>query len=328
MPPTSQEVAKPSPQSSLSSTEVEKIVENYVQKHARQGEIFRLDQPSYAAAEAAKEHSPEGFPAELSQGSIVFEEVVESQTEWDLEVPQVSNKEAASRLVEEDLREARIRVFNPVWEVDRLQWPHVCVELIRQRQDHLMRVARNLVQACHEGLQVLAVTSPQGGEGRTTVACCLAKLAAVSGLRVALVDGDIENPSLAFQTNLDLESDWKMALANEIPLEEVAVHSIDDQVTLIPLLEPLREDEIAEDDGRIVSMLQELTESFDLVIVDTGPLDSTRSLATTMSEQGVVNAVITVVDHRTSSQQRIEACLRRIRRTGVSSIGLVENFAN
>ena len=74
-------------------------------------------------------------------------------------------------------------------------------------------------------------------------------------------------------------------------------------------------------------MLRDLSESFDLVIVDMGPMSSDRSLVQTLGEQGILNAVVTVVDHRSSTAERIEACLRRIQQTGVNSIGLVENFA-
>jgi Mrp family chromosome partitioning ATPase len=188
-------------------------------------------------------------------------------------------------------------------------------------------VARNLIEACQEGLQVLAVTSPQSGEGRTTVACCLAKLAGSRGLNVAIVDGDIENPTLSYQTNLDVDQDWKTAIFNQLPLEEVAVHSIEDQVTLVPLTHPIAQHEMATDDNRIESMLQELSESFDLVIVDMGHMDSSRSLVTSLGERGVISAVVAVVDYRSSTRQQVDHCLRRIRQTGVASIGLVENFA-
>ncbi|MCA9131783.1 MAG: AAA family ATPase, partial [Planctomycetales bacterium] len=232
-----------------------------------------------------------------------------------------------ARGLEADLRRARMRIFNPVWEVDSFQWPDVCMELLEQRADSMGTVAQNLVSACQEGLQVLAITSPQSGEGRTTVACCLAKLAGSRGLNVAIVDGDIENPTLSYQTNLDVEHDWKTAIVNQLPLEEVAVHSIDDQVTLVPLVNPIAHNELSSDDNRIGYMLQELSESFDLVIVDMGHMGSTRSLVTSMSEQGIISAVVAVVDRRSSSPQQIEMCLRRIRQTGVASIGLIENFA-
>lgn len=232
-----------------------------------------------------------------------------------------------SRQVEEKLRRARVRIFNPVWEVDSLQWPPVCLELMERMDGSLQHVADNLMTACQEGLQILAVTSPQRGEGTTTVACCLALLAGNHGLNVAIVDGDIEKPSLSYQTNLDVEQDWRSAILHQLPLEEVAVHSIDDQVTLVPLLNPISHHELSADDDRIGLMMHELSESFDLVIIDAGRMDSARSLVTILGERGIINAAVAVVDHRSSTPDRIELCLRRIRQAGIASIGLVENFA-
>ncbi len=229
--------------------------------------------------------------------------------------------------VERELRQARARVFNPVWEVDNFQWPAVCLELMEQMDEKLERVAKNLAAACQEGLQVLAITSPQRGEGSSTVACCLALLAGHHGLKVAIVDGDLEQPSLSYQTNLDVEQDWRAAIMHHLPLEEVAVHSIEDQVTLVPLLSPVSSNELASDDNRIALMLQELADSFDLVIVDMGAMASARNLVSSMGQQGVISAAVAVVDYRNSAPQLIESCLRRLRQAGIASIGLVENFA-
>ena len=235
---------------------------------------------------------------------------------------------AQAKHVEQELRRAKVRVFNPIWEVDQLQWPEVCVKLMDARMDSLNHVTKHLSEACQEGLQVLAVTSPEGGEGRTTVACCLAMLAGNHGLKVAIVDGDIENPTLSLQTNLEIENDWQSAIVNHLPLEEVSVHSIDDQITLVPLLSPLDQSELSGTDQRIADMLIELTESFDLVILDIGHMNSPNSLMSTLAEQGIINAAIAVVDNRNASPLRVETCIRRIRQAGVSSIGIVENFAS
>ncbi len=235
--------------------------------------------------------------------------------------------ETAAKQVERELRQAKVRVFNPIWEVDQLQWPEVCLQLMEARMDSLTHVTKHLSDACQEGLQVLAVTSPEGGEGRTTVACCLAMLAGSRGMKVAIVDGDIENPTLCLQTNLEIENDWQSAILNHLPLEEVSVHSIDDQITLVPLLSPVDQSELPNTDQRIADMLIELSESFDLVIIDVGHMNSPGGLMYSLAEQGIINAAIAVVDHRNSSTQRVETCIRRIRQAGVTSIGLVENFA-
>ena len=56
-------------------------------------------------------------------------------------------------------------------------------------------------------------------------------------------------------------------------------------------------------------------------------MNSARSLVATMGEYGLISATVAVVDHRQATQQSIENCLRKIRESGVASVGLVENFA-
>ena len=316
----------------LSFAEVERVVDSVSEKRRAGGAIFRLDRPSYSSghSEDGMESLAEEISEDLSEGSgaqsSMLEMPMSASVAKGLDETEFVSKSHSARAVEEGLRQARVRVFNPVWEVDSFQWPAVCTELLKQREKNMQRVAANLITACQEGLQVLAVTSPQGGEGRTTVACCLAMLAGRHGLNVAIVDGDIENPTLGYQTNLDVEHDWKEAISQELSLEEVAIHSIDDQVTLLPLLAPIDPREMSADDNRIAYMLHELAESFDLVIVDTGHMNSTASLVTSMGEQGLISAVVTVVDQRDTTRHRVDACVQRIRKIGISSIGLVENF--
>lgn len=314
----------------------------------RGGDIFRLDRPSYATpvheadlyadsdysqpSESLDAAVPQvqGVPTTSSNNTGSYS----SSASADRSRPSGNRQSSFAghsvqhdqiRHKERSLRMARLRIFNPLWEVDRLEWPPICQELIESINNGSASVAQNLLSACQEGLQVLAVTSPQSGTGTSTVACCLAMLAGRNGLNVALVDGNTENPSLCYQTNLDLEVDWHEAVARQLPLEEIAVHSVDDQVTLVPLLERLNAPELNE--RNMAAMLQELSQSFDMVIVDLGTMSSPRNMVNTLGELGVIHAVVAVLDKRNISSDRTESCLRQIRQTGIASIGLVENFA-
>ncbi len=65
---------------------------------------------------------------------------------------------------EEKLRHITHKVFNPVWEVDNLQWPVVVDKLMQQRAQSMSHVAEHLKTACQDGLSVLGVTSADQGE--------------------------------------------------------------------------------------------------------------------------------------------------------------------
>ncbi|HBE72378.1 MAG TPA: hypothetical protein DDW52_29945 [Planctomycetaceae bacterium] len=333
-----------SPQPPARAPELAPLEEPAVDQLVRRdedGEIFRLDRPSYASPPDGTDES--AISEAKSSQSLTSVDVAtggdEAESEPDTATPQaVANPPAdsttdspslsrnATSEIEQQLREAKQRIFNPVWEVDRLSWPAVCADLLLASGEQMDSVAENLATACEEGLEVMAVTSPQGGEGRTTIACCLAILAASRGMRVALVDADLESPAIAARTNLDIQQDWRTAIEHQLPLEDVAIHSIDDQTTLIPLISGVDSEDISSLDDRIGAMFEELSESFDLVIADMGHMTSPSCLVRPLAETGVVDAVITVINRQQTTANQVETCVERIRKTGIVSIGIVENF--
>lgn len=130
----------------------------------------------------------------------------------------------------------------------------------------LRRVAATLQGTSLRGLRTIGVTSTLAGEGATTLAIGLAKMAAASGKRVLLIDAVPENPSV---------SRWAASLSRS-PLgpgadqTEALGHSVKAQAGLhvLPLAErpegrlrPMRRDLLDE-------ILRAAEGSYDLVIVD------------------------------------------------------------
>lgn len=228
---------------------------------------------------------------------------------------------------EDKLRRNTHKIFNPVWEVDNLQWPVVVDKLMQQRAQSMSHVAEHMKTACQDGLSVLGVTSACQGEGRTTVACCLARLAAAHGLNVALVDIDLDHPTLCVQTNMEVEHDWRDCLSEDVSLEEVAVHSIDDQLTVLPLKPRGGRPGLLASDSRIADILADLSESFELVIVDCSKTSSSGNVITGLAHTKIFDAAIVVVDRRDSEADRVEDAVRMIQQTGIESIGIVDNFS-
>lgn len=281
----------------------------------RDGHILRVDVPGQARHSEAPANL--AMPAAATVGSAVSNASPQ---------PRVDRAQELSA-TEQKLRRSTHKIFNPVWEVDSLQWPSVCDKLMEHRAESMAQVAAHLKAACQDGLNILGVTSPSSGEGRTTVACCLARLAAAHGLNVVLIDLDLDHPTLCLQTNLEVEQDWRDCLDGDIALEEVAVHSIDDQLTLLPLKDRSDRSELLASDMGIADILRELSESFELVIVDACRMDSPGNVLTGLAAAQVFDAAIVVVDRRNSHQERIEHSVRALQQTGVGSIGIVDNFS-
>ncbi len=310
----------------------------------RMGQILRVDVPRGHAAVAMPPAAPAVAPAKTPAAMpaatpatmpAAMPTAMPAQTAPSVDAPVAKYVLEQRRLdrahklneTEEKLRRNTHKVFNPVWEVDNLQWPTVVDKLMQQRAQSMAHVAEHLKTACQDGLSVLGVTSASQAEGRTTVACCLARLAAAHGLNVALVDIDLDHPTLCVQTNMEVENDWRDCLSEDITLEEVAVHSIDDQLTVLPLKPRGTRPGLLASDSRIADILNDLSDCFELVIVDCSKTSSSGNVITGLAHTKIFDAAIVVVDRRDGEADRVEDAVRMIQQTGIESIGIVDNFS-
>ena len=105
-------------------------------------------------------------------------------------------------------------------EVDRLVWPAACNELMLRAASELERFTQQLVDRTSHGEKCVGITSSQRGEGRTTVCLTSARLLADRGLRVVIVDVDVECPTLVRMCGISAATGWNDLLHSELPLGE------------------------------------------------------------------------------------------------------------
>lgn len=249
----------------------------------------------------------EPTPGVMEPAPLIGEVEQEVTEEVDVEEPVASIP--PTEIIQE------LRPFQATWQVDEFVVPSTVDELFLAGSVAEQLAAR-LAAARSDGLHTIAVTSPKPGEGRSTVAMGMALSVAFTGLRVALVDADPMGVKLATDLQLDLENSWIDAIRTDMPLEEAAVFSQADSLTLIPLLEsdadrPMNVNELRR-------LLVQLKETFDLVIVDCG--------SSAVSEVALCDTALIVRDvHRTKALE-VETLAMSLRRNGLQGIGVVENF--
>ena len=213
-----------------------------------------------------------------------------------------------------------------VWEVDAFCWPEICDRLEAAPDECLQDAGRQLVAASRQGLKLLAVTSCRRGEGRTTLALSLARSAAAYGARVAVLDGDWRNPQLANQLGVEATGGWQDALEGNLSLADIAITSLEDNVTLLPLTSVPGAHDLPLNDGQVARLLATATRHFDLVIVDMEPMDLFPPPLVPRRPLGI-DAAIVVQDVRVRSASDVHRCVVWLREAGVQSVGIAENFA-
>ncbi len=131
-----------------------------------------------------------------------------------------------------------MRPFRAEWEVDSFRWPSICQRLQEGWSSSLAGIVRSIIREAWAGRNVVAVTQYAPGEGATTVALCLARLAAAISVRAAVVDGHALNPQLGRALGLSFPGSWlDPSIGNSF--EEAAVSSIQDRLVVFPQLGPI-----------------------------------------------------------------------------------------
>jgi Mrp family chromosome partitioning ATPase len=216
--------------------------------------------------------------------------------------------------------------FTPSWEVDRFGWPDVLKQIENSDAAAFAAISKHLRMANQDGLKVIAVTSGERGVGRSTVAMHLARCAAASGLKVALIDADGFHPSLIDQLKLDLEHGWQECLFENIPLEEVAIKSIEDNITLFPLTSVIPTQQLHVNLHRMAKIVKRVSMAFDIVFLDSNRLNLEQRDLVGVSQDRVVDAAIVVTDSELSVKEKVDTAVSILHGMGIASVGIVQNF--
>ena len=216
--------------------------------------------------------------------------------------------------------------FTPSWEVDCFFWPEVVKQIERSHKEAFQQIGKHLGSANRDGLRVMAITSGERGVGRSTVAMHMARCAASSGLKVALVDGDVYCPGLIDQLRLDVEHGWQDCLFENVPLHDAAIHSIQDNVTLFPLTSVISPQQLHANLHRMAKLIKRISTAFDIVFIDANRLNLEQRDMVGVSQESIVDAAIVVVDTELSIKEKVDSAVGVLQGMGLSSIGLVENF--
>lgn len=121
--------------------------------------------------------------------------------------------------------------------------------------------------------KVIAVTSCQPGEGKSTVSVNMAAVLAQGGKKVALVDTDMRRPSVYKRLRLEGGKGLSEVLTGYFTLEEVTqTHETLPTLDVIPsgTVPPLPADLLASD--QMAEVMRQLRQRYDYVIFDTPPM--------------------------------------------------------
>jgi exopolysaccharide transport family protein len=168
-------------------------------------------------------------------------------------------------------------------------------------------------------IRVITLTSALPGEGKTTTALCLARVAAQQGARVVLVDCDLRRRNVNRLLGFEPEVGLVEVLNRSVPLDQAIKL---DELSGAHIL-PLAKDSFTPRDvfgtPAMDQLLAHLRQSFDLVILDTAPVlavSDTRLIAAKS------DAVVFLARWRRTPERAIGSALKALEQSGAHVAGL------
>ena len=208
----------------------------------------------------------------------------------------------------------------------------VAVDLDGQERDAFRALRTNLRYfAIDRVVHSLLITSSAPGDGKSTVARCLAATAAASDVKVVLLEADLRRPSL-----LSVFRELESRGVTDVLLGQISLDDVIQQVTLpVPAASahaasldvvcagpvPPNPTDLLESD-RMQSMILELESRYELVIIDTSPVSTVPDAIPLMHYVSGVAIVMRVGKSTRAASQRLREQLRHLR---VEPLGIILN---
>jgi len=173
-----------------------------------------------------------------------------------------------------------------------------------------------------EKSQAILLTSALRGEGRTTMAANLASSLALDGLETVLVDGDTREPRIHEIFSLHKTPGLTNFLNGEVALEAILHRSNVQNLTVIPVGDPVPNPSELLSSTKMTDLIKELRRRFKKVIVDSPPV---MNMADGMILSSLVDGVVLVVSAQKSNKQMLKKIKDHFQQMHDRMIGAVLN---
>lgn len=170
--------------------------------------------------------------------------------------------------------------------------------------------------------KVIAVTSPLPREGKSSVSVNLAATLAEEGSRVCLIDCDLRRPSVHSALGLVRDAGLTTVLVGKAGVREVLQSAGSFSVLTSGMIPPNPTQILGS--AQFASVLQDLAEDFDHIVVDTAPV---LPFADTPAMAQAVDGYLLVARAGRTSRGQVLDALRILERVNVPVLGAVLNGA-
>jgi capsular exopolysaccharide synthesis family protein len=188
------------------------------------------------------------------------------------------------------------------------------------------RAIRSSIRRAEGGpARVVALCSTVPGEGKTSSSLTLARVMAMAGERVLLIDGDVRRPSVRRQASLHAECGLIEVLNGEVDLAEAIIEDHVAGCSILPVAKSTFSPTDLFNPARMRSMLEQLRPHYDHILIDTPPVlgvTDARSIAK------LSDGVVLMIKWGGTPIAAVDAALAGLEHDNVPIIGAVLTMVN
>ena len=183
------------------------------------------------------------------------------------------------------------------------------------------KVLRTNIQFCGADIKVIAITSCNENEGKTTVALHLAKSFAELGKKVLLIDADLRRPTVHKKLKIENSEGLSGVLAGFSSAER-AVISINPNFSVLPSgTTPPNPSELLAS-REFEELLSKLKDEYDYIIVDTPPVGIVSD-ALTIGR--ISDGILLVIKEKATTYKDFERVVDSLKLAEITLLGVVLN---
>lgn len=172
---------------------------------------------------------------------------------------------------------------------------------------------------------VLVITSGGSSEGKSTLSINLAAAYAEAGNSVLLIDTDLRNPSVAKKLNLNGDVGLTHLITGQLRSTDVIQKYWRGNFHILPAGKKVPSPSILLNSDTMRSLIRQVAEKYDQVIIDTAPLQVTND-ATVFAKEGA--EMLFVVGLGRALKGTLRGVAEEMQTVGVKITGLVANFVD
>lgn len=192
------------------------------------------------------------------------------------------------------------------------------------RAEAYRQIRTTVLSASERRPLVVAVTSATMGEGKTSVATNLAVVLSRAGHRVALVDADLRRPKVAEFMSISGERGLTDVLSGDLAIEDALVLRDEGRLGVLPAGGVPANPSEALGSTRMQSLLGDLSDRFEFVVVDTPPV---IPVTDALVLAPLVNGLVLVARLGETTPDRLARTQAAIERVHAAVFGVVANHA-